>query len=59
MHFANSVTIRRPASEVFAFLTDPANIPKWNCAIDSAASRVRDAVAANLDKLRNLLESSA
>src|SRR5512133_946154 len=141
MHFANSVTIRRPAGEVFAFLVDPANIPKWNYAIDSArqvspgpvcagtriqqtrsvprpatevlvitelvpgrrmalegdigplsgtldyqvedvpegtkltntadlsgplrllaplaASRVRDSVAANLDKLRNLLESSA
>jgi uncharacterized protein YndB with AHSA1/START domain len=143
MHFTNSVTIRRPASEVFAFLVDPANIPKWNYAIDSArqvspgpvgvgtriqqtrsiprpateklvitdlvpgrrmvlegdigplsgtldyqvedvpggtkltntadlsgrgplrllaplaASRVRDAVAANLGKLRNLLESSA
>jgi carbon monoxide dehydrogenase subunit G len=143
MHFANSVTIRRSASEVFAFLIDPANIPKWNYAIDSArqvspgpvgvgtriqqtrsiprpateelvitdlvpgrrmvlegdigplsgtldyqveevpegtkltntaelsghgplrllaplaARRVRDAVAANLDKLRNLLESSA
>jgi Polyketide cyclase / dehydrase and lipid transport len=36
MHFANSVTIRRPPSEVFAFLVDPANIPKWNYAIDSA-----------------------
>jgi uncharacterized protein YndB with AHSA1/START domain len=36
MHFANSVTIRRPPSEVFAFLVDPANIPKWNHAIDSA-----------------------
>ena len=143
MHFANSVTIRRQPSEVFAFLVDPANIPKWNYAIDSArqvspgpvgvgtriqqtrsvprpateellitelvlgrrmvlegdigplsgtldyqveevpegtkltntadlsgrgplrllaplaASRVRDAVATNLDKLRNLLESSA
>ena len=36
MHFANRVTIRRPPSEVFAFLVDPANIPKWNYAIDSA-----------------------
>jgi len=36
MHFANSVTIRRPPNEVFAFLVDPANIPKWNYAIDSA-----------------------
>jgi uncharacterized protein YndB with AHSA1/START domain len=30
------VTIRRPPNEVFAFLVDPANIPKWNYAIDSA-----------------------
>jgi uncharacterized protein YndB with AHSA1/START domain len=29
------VTIRRPPSEVFAFLADPANIPKWNYAISS------------------------
>ena len=36
MHFANSVTIRRSPSEVFACLVDPANIPKWNYAIDSA-----------------------
>ena len=36
MHFANSVTIRRPPGEVFAFLVDPANIPRWNYAIDSA-----------------------
>ena len=36
MHLANSVNIRRPPSEVFAFLVDPANIPKWNYAIDSA-----------------------
>lgn len=35
MHFANSVNIRRPPAEVFAFLVDPANIPKWNYAIDS------------------------
>src|SRR5215218_1307986 len=36
MHFVNSVTIRRPPSKVFAFLIDPANIPRWNYAIDSA-----------------------
>ena len=33
MHFANSVLIRRPTSDVFAFLADPANIPRWNYAI--------------------------
>jgi carbon monoxide dehydrogenase subunit G len=36
MQFENSVTIRRPPSEVFAFLVDPANIPTWNYAIVSA-----------------------
>ena len=36
MQFENSVTIRRPPSEVFAFVVDPANIPKWNYAIVSA-----------------------
>jgi hypothetical protein len=46
MHFANSVTIRQPPSEVFAFLINPANIPKWNYAIDSAArsAQVRSAL---------------
>jgi uncharacterized protein YndB with AHSA1/START domain len=36
MKFENSVTIRRPPSEVFTFVADPANIPKWNYAIVSA-----------------------
>ena len=36
MQFENSVTIRRPPGEVFAFVADPANIPKWNYAIVSA-----------------------
>ena len=46
MHFANSVTIWRPPNEVFAFLVDPANIPKWNYAIDSArqSAQVRSAL---------------
>lgn len=37
MQFENTVTIRRPPSEVFAFVADPANIPKWNYAIVSAS----------------------
>jgi uncharacterized protein YndB with AHSA1/START domain len=32
--FENTVTIQRPAEEVFAFLADFENIPKWNYAID-------------------------
>jgi carbon monoxide dehydrogenase subunit G len=31
--FENTVTIRRPTAEVFAFLADFENIPKWNYAI--------------------------
>jgi carbon monoxide dehydrogenase subunit G len=32
--FANTVTIHRPAEEVFAFLADFENVPKWNYAIE-------------------------
>ena len=32
--FQNTVTIQRPADEVFAFLADFENIPKWNYAIE-------------------------
>ena len=31
--FQNTVTIARPAGEVFAFLADLRNIPRWNYAI--------------------------
>jgi uncharacterized protein YndB with AHSA1/START domain len=35
MHaFANTVTIARPAGEVFAFLADFQNVPRWNYAIE-------------------------
>ncbi len=33
MKFTNVVTIRRRPAEVFAFLADPGNIPRWNYAI--------------------------
>lgn len=36
MQFTNRVEIRRQPSEVFAFLADPANIPRWNYAIASS-----------------------
>lgn len=32
--FENTVTIQKPAGEVFAFLADFENIPKWNYAIE-------------------------
>ncbi len=32
--FENTVTIQRPAEEVFAFLADFENIPTWNYAIE-------------------------
>lgn len=32
--FENTVTIRRPAEEVFAFLADFENVPRWNYAIE-------------------------
>ena len=32
--FENTVTIRRPADEVFAFLADFENVPRWNYAIE-------------------------
>lgn len=34
MHFSNQITIRRPVHEVFEFVADPENIPKWNYAIE-------------------------
>jgi uncharacterized protein YndB with AHSA1/START domain len=36
MRFSNSIYIRRPPSEVFAYLATPENIPRWNHAIASA-----------------------
>ena len=32
--FANAVTIARPVDEVFAFLADFENVPRWNYAIE-------------------------
>jgi carbon monoxide dehydrogenase subunit G len=33
--FQNTVTIRRPPDDVFAFLADFENVPRWNHAIES------------------------
>ena len=33
MHFTNTITIDRPAAEVFAFLAQFENVPQWNYAI--------------------------
>jgi hypothetical protein len=35
--FENTVTIQKPAEEVFAFLADFENIPKWNYAIEKTS----------------------
>jgi uncharacterized protein YndB with AHSA1/START domain len=35
MEFKNTVTIRRPVEEVFAFLAEFENVPRWNHAIES------------------------
>jgi uncharacterized protein YndB with AHSA1/START domain len=35
MEFKNTVTIRRPVEDVFAFLADFENVPRWNHAIES------------------------
>ena len=35
--FENTVTIQRPAGEVFAFLADFGNIPRWNYAIEETS----------------------
>jgi uncharacterized protein YndB with AHSA1/START domain len=34
VHFSNQITIRRPVHDVFEFVADPENIPKWNYAIE-------------------------
>lgn len=30
MHFVHAEVIERPVSEVFAFISDPENLPRWN-----------------------------
>ena len=30
MHFVQRQVIERPVSEVFAFISDPENLPRWN-----------------------------
>jgi carbon monoxide dehydrogenase subunit G len=33
MKFTTSVRIRRPSEDVFAFVSDPLNFPRWNSAV--------------------------
>jgi hypothetical protein len=35
--FENTVTIQRPAGEIFAFLADFENVPEWNYAIEDTS----------------------
>ena len=37
----NTVHVSRPAAEVFAFVADPANWPKWNPAVREASASER------------------
>jgi uncharacterized protein YndB with AHSA1/START domain len=34
MQFENTLTINAPADEVFAYLAQPENLPRWNYALD-------------------------
>ena len=43
--FENTVTIQRPTKEVFAFLADFENIPKWNYAIEDTSKTSAGPVA--------------
>jgi uncharacterized protein YndB with AHSA1/START domain len=36
MRFSNTIEIRRPPDEVFAYLATPENIPRWNYAISES-----------------------
>src|SRR5437867_761820 len=42
MEFANTVTIERSAQDVFQFLADFQNIPKWNYGWEGGAGPHRD-----------------
>jgi uncharacterized protein YndB with AHSA1/START domain len=35
MQFENTLTINAPADEVFAYLAQPENLPRWNYALDT------------------------
>jgi uncharacterized protein YndB with AHSA1/START domain len=35
MHFDNTLTINAPADQVFAYLAQPENLPRWNYALDT------------------------
>ena len=43
--FKNTVTIDRPTEEVFAFLADFENVPRWNYAIDATRKATPGPVA--------------
>jgi uncharacterized protein YndB with AHSA1/START domain len=34
VHFSNQIAIERPVHQVFEFVADPENVPKWNYAIE-------------------------
>jgi uncharacterized protein YndB with AHSA1/START domain len=40
MDLRNTVTIRRPVEDVFAYLADFGNVPRWNHAIGSTTKTI-------------------
>ena len=50
--FENTVTIQRPAEEVFAFLADFENIPMWNYAIEETSKASAGPVGVELGTAR-------
>jgi uncharacterized protein YndB with AHSA1/START domain len=54
--FETSVGIDRPPGEVFAYVSDPANLPKWNSAVRAVrrTSAGRDGVGSTYSMERDL-----
>ena len=44
LEFENTITINRPLSEVFDFVTDPENLPSWNYYVLSVRKRSGDPI---------------
>ena len=54
--FHTSIAIKRPAEEVFAYLSDPRNLPAWNSAVQAVrpTSPATDGVGSTFSMRREL-----